>query len=90
MLKFVFKGLLLCLVIIGVAAYIGYLRTGQFWLPTLKLPQLSMFNPDSRIKMSTLQPPAEPTYKWQIQGRWHYGAVPPDGVDAILISADPE
>ena len=90
MLKILFKGTLLCMVLIGVAAYIGYLRTGQYRLPALKLPQLFLPNPVGEINMSAVQAPAEPTYKWRINGRWYYGDVPPQGVDALLISKEPE
>lgn len=36
-----------------------------------------------------LAKPSEPTYKWRLNGQWHYGDTPPEGVNAIrLVGAD--
>ena len=92
-LAFVIKYLMLVVVILAIASYINYLRTGQFWLPTVSMSSIKSSLPSfdsvpSAPKMNTLEAPNEAVYKWRVNGEWVYGDTPPAGVDAQRVGGD--
>jgi len=91
--KLIIKSILICIIIIAIASYATYLKTGQFWIPSFDLPDLKMPKVISSPKMNSLPKLSEmensqKTYKWLDKGKWHYGEAPPKGVDAELISSN--
>ena len=90
--KLIIKSILICIIMIAIASYATYLKTGQFWVPSFNLPDLKMPKVNSSPKMNSLPKLADmenanqKTYKWLDKGKWHYGEAPPKGVDAELIS----
>lgn len=84
--SFCFKALLFCAVIVGLASFLNYLRTGYFWVPSI----LS-FEPEfSKPTMQALPQPTETIYKWREHGEWVYGDSPPEGVNAQRVSGEKE
>ena len=89
--RIVIKAVLIVALLLALASYAVYLKTGRFWIPAWNLQSLSMPSYSSMFKpqTATMEPiskPTEPTYKWQKDGSWHYGNVPPPDVKAELLS----
>ena len=87
----VIKAVLIVALLLGLASYAVYLKTGRFWVPnwnvqSLSMPSLSGMFKDQTPSMQPISKPTKATYKWHKDGRWHYGDVPPPGVKAQLIS----
>ena len=94
-IRVLFKTVLICALLLAIASYLGYLRTGQFWLPTIphSVSQLSLPMPESNTSSTPangnpVEPPTEPTYKWRENGQWHYGDEPPAGAKSISIAKE--
>lgn len=92
--KLLFKSLLIVCLVIAIASYATYLKTGQFWVPSfstsnIKIPSvISSPKMNTLPKLSELESSNQKTYKWLANGQWHYGEAPPEGVKAVLISDD--
>jgi len=83
----IIKLVLIAAIVLAIASYIAYLRTGKFWVPDLSFGNnISIPFSDSVPKMQSLQAPNEPVYKWRERGVWVYGDNPPEGVEAKLIT----
>ena len=87
----VIKGVVIVMLLLAIASYAAYLKTGRFWIPEWNVQSLSMASFSSIFKQQTvsmepISKPTERTYKWQKDGRWHYGDAPPPNVKAELIS----
>ena len=83
-LRAVFKVSMIVIVLFGSIAYLGYLRSGTYWLPNFSSFKL----PLSPNEDSVEQLPAEittPAYKWRENGRWVYGDNPPVGVEPVKL-----
>ena len=94
-IRVLFKAVLICGLMLAIASYIGYLRTGQFWLPAipyslsqLSLPALESNTSSTPANSTPVEAPTEPTYKWRENGQWHYGDEPPAGAKAISIAKE--
>lgn len=58
------------------AAYIAYLKTGSWLLPTAKAPEIKA--PKVEIPNIGLKPKNQQAYKWRDDtGRWRYTTEPP-------------
>ena len=89
--RIVIKAVCIVALLFGLGSYALYLKTGRFWVPEWNLQSISMPSFSGTFKQPTasMEPvnkPTKPTYKWLKGGRWHYGDVPPTGVEAQLIS----
>ena len=87
---FLIKCLVIIAVILAIASYLYYLRTGHFWVPniTYKSVKSSLPFTQSEPVMQTLEAPKEEIYKWRENGKWVYGEVPPPGVNAQRVGGD--
>ena len=85
--KLLFKSVLIVCLVIAIASYATYLKTGKFWLPSFSTSNIKMPSVNSSPTMSALPKLSEmdssnlKTYKWLVNGQWYYGEVPPEGVD---------
>ena len=88
-LRILFKGVIIFVVIMAVISYLAYLRTGVFWVPTVSNFSLPFLRLDSQPSIEgtkvSFDGRKNPTYKWLENGRWHYGDVPPEGVESELL-----
>ncbi|MEM7358030.1 MAG: hypothetical protein AAF431_02915 [Pseudomonadota bacterium] len=94
-IRVLFKALLICGLMLAIASYLGYLRTGQFWIPTfpqtisqLSVPEFDLNTTSATENRKPVEAPTEPTYKWRENGQWHYGDEPPAGAKAISIAKE--
>jgi hypothetical protein len=96
MFRFIRNALLIGAALIGVISVCSYYNTGRFWLPSFLISgSRSVADVVSEIPITTstktptfnsVSLPTEPSYKWLKNGSWHYGSIPPKGVNAIKIS----
>lgn len=84
-MRVVLKCLAVCGLIYACVAYAAYLRTGQFWIPTVRVPAVTGFW--NQPEMNSLEAPTTPTWRWRQNGIWHYGDSPPNGVDAQRVDS---
>ena len=99
MFRLIIKCVMICVLLMAIASYVVYLRTGSFWVPVARVPSISLpsFSSFSRLFSDdsvSVEPVGEtvslkninvPSYKWQQKGIWHYGDTPPQGINAIRI-----
>ncbi len=87
LVKLLFKSVLIVCLAIAVVSYATYLKTGKFWLPSFSTSNIKMPSVNSSPTMSALPSLSEmdssnqKTYKWRVNGQWHYGEAPPEGVE---------
>ncbi|MBX2849058.1 MAG: hypothetical protein KTR16_12105 [Acidiferrobacterales bacterium] len=84
LLSFCIKAVLVVAIVVAVASYLNYLRTGYFWLPSIGSFQIGSSTPN----MQTLPPPKDTIYKWREGGEWVYGDAPPESVEAQKVTGD--
>lgn len=89
-LAFIIKCVVVIVIILAVASYISYLKTGRFWVPTISFSSVksSLQSFRGAPVMQTLEAPDEDVYKWRVDGEWVYGDSPPEGVDAQRVGGD--
>ena len=92
MMRLLFKGFLLAFIVIGLSAYLGYVKTGKwpwdmmrFKAPDIAMPSLPKLGGDSKSGETNL------IYKWKdSEGGWHYSSeLPEDGAVFEQIDVDP-
>ena len=97
--KLVVKSLVICALFVVISSYLVYLQTGKFWLPVLRVPNISvpsfaslqglvsasLSEADKFSADVNLDNVSAPTYMWLHNGSWHYGDVPPEGMNATRI-----
>lgn len=95
-MRWLFKAIMIVVVMLGLSSYAGYLMTGRLpWshLPRLTKPDLKLPALPELPELSASPGGGEvlPVYKWRNEeGVWHYTTdLPPEGVDYQIIDLDP-
>jgi len=76
------------IIVAGAFSYLGYLKTGRFWLPTISSNSLPNFARQPTFE--SLPQPTKPVYKWRENGRWVYGEKPPRDIEAEQVFSEYE
>lgn len=88
MLKLTLKAIAIVIVALAGISYLAYLRSGNYWLPSVTNPSWPILSRDHESAVETPRI-SQPAYKWLVNGRWVYGDKPPAGVDARAIQEEP-
>ncbi len=85
LIVYLIKGVLICAVILAIGSYLIYLKTGQFWMPSVNVFNISLPQVEKKQRFKPIPKPTQPIYKWRQGGQWVYGETPPKNVSAERV-----